>query len=371
MATLRRGVIGTGWVSETFSTELLRFAPFNDSGITHVITAVGSSSIGKADKFVAETLEPLISKIGIVHPPIVASKYDDVYTNPEVDIVYVGSPHVNHLENVLAAIKGGKHVLCEKPVTVNAKQLHKILDAAIAANVFFMEALWVRFFPANRTLIERIYGPEKLLGDVKKVTAKYSFLLKDKEDVGPEHRLVNKKLAGGASLDIGEYPLTYLRMYLDPKLNPLEDWIMTGSALKLDSVTGVEEDNVDFSASASFDLPKFGQTGSFYASFYGDTDEYEHCVIEGTKGTARIRNAGFPGTWEYTIEIDGNKEVLKFENKVPDTLGFYFQADAIGRAIHRGSKEVEIVPWSDSVAEMTILDKVRHDNGFFYEEDSQ
>lgn len=371
MSTLRWGVIGTGWVSETFSTELLKFSPFNDTGIAHVVTAVGSSSIEKANKFVEGTLEPLISRLAIEHPPIIASAYDDVYSNPEVDIVYVGSPHVNHLENVLAAINGGKHVLCEKPVTVNAKQLEKILQAAKQKNVFFMEALWVRFFPANRALIERIYGPEKVLGDVKKVTAKYSFLLKDKGDIGPDHRLVNIKLAGGASLDIGVYPLTYLRMYLDPKLDPLTEWVMTQSHVKLDSVTGVEKDRVDFSTSASFDLPKYGQRGEFYASFYGDTHEYEHCVIEGTKGTARIRHAGFPGTWEYTLEVDGKQNVSKFENNVPDTLGFYFQAAAIGRAIQKGEKQTLVVPWADSVAEMTILDKVRHNNGFFYEEDFQ
>lgn len=371
MATLRWGIIGTGWVSENFSTDLIKFSPFNETGITHVVTAVGSSSIEKANKFVSGTLEPLIEKIGIDHPSITASAYDDVYTNPDVDIIYVGSPHVNHLENTLKAFDGGKHVLCEKPVTVTAKQAKKIIDTAEEKNLFFMEALWVRFFPANRTLVKQIYGTEKVLGDVKKVTAKYSYVLAEKFDVTPEHRLVNKKLAGGAMLDIGVYPLTYLRMYLDPLLDPITDWNITRSEIVLDSVTGKDDDRVDYSASASFDLPKYGQEGEIFAGYYGGTLEYEHCVIEGTKGTARIRHAGLPGTWEYTIEIDGEKKVSKFENPVPDSLGFYFQAAAVGQAIAKGEKETAIAPWSDSIAEMTIADKIRQDNGFYYAEDFQ
>lgn len=368
MTTLRWGVIGTGWVSETFSTELIKFSPFNDTGVRHVVTAIGSSTIEKANKYVSDTLEPLIESLGLEHPPIVASMYDAVYTNPEVDIIYVGSPHVNHMDNVLAAIHGGKHVLCEKPVTVNAKQLHRILEAANLKNVFFMEALWVRFFPANRALIDLIYGEQKVLGEVKNVTTNYSFALKLK-NVGPDHRLVNKRLGGGATLDIGVYPLTYLRMFLDPRLDPLKDWVMTSSELKMDSLTGREEDKVDFSVSASFDLPKYGQTASLHADLYEPSQEYEFCVIEGTKGIARVRNAGFPGSWEYTIELDGVKKVTLFENKVPGTLGFYFQAAAVGLAIVNGERETSIVPWSDSAAEMTILDKIRHDNGFFYQED--
>lgn len=369
MTTLRWGIIGTGWVSENFSTELLKFSPHNETGITHVVTAVGSSSIEKANNFVRDTLEPLIENIGIEHPSIVASAYDDVYTNPEVDIVYVGSPHVHHLDNTLKAFDGGKHVLCEKPVTVTAKQAKKIVEAAKEKNLFFMEALWVRFFPANRTLVDQVYGPDKVLGDVKKVTAKFSYVLAEKFDVNPEHRLVNKKLAGGAMLDIGVYPLTYLRMYLNPLLDPIADWKIARSEIVLDSVTGKDEDKVDYSASASFELPKYGQTGEIFASYYGETLEYEHCVIEGTKGTARIRHAGLPGTWEYTIEIDAEKKVHKFENPVPDTAGFYFQAAAVGQAIAKGEKQVAIAPWSDSIAEMTIADKIRHDNGFYYAED--
>lgn len=371
MSTLRWGIIGTGWVSETFSTELIKFAPFNTTEVTHVVTAVGSSSVEKADKFVAQTLEPLISSVGIDHPSISASLYEDIYTNPDVDIVYVGSPHVHHMENVLASINAGKHVLCEKPVTVTAKQLNTILDAAKSKGVFFMEALWVRFFPANRTLTDLIYGPQKILGEVKKVSAKYTFLLLLKGNVGPEHRLVNKKLGGGAALDIGVYPLTYLRMYLDPRLDPLSDWKLTNSAIKLDGVTDRDEEKVDYSVFGAFELPDYSQSGEFYASFYGDADEYELCVIEGDKGTARIRNAGYPGTWEYTIEKDGEKNVYTFENKVPNTIGFYFQAAAVGVAIKNGQTESDIVPYSDSVAEMTILDKIRHEHKFFYDEDFQ
>lgn len=369
MTTIRWGVIGTGWISELFATDLIRFSAQNNSAIKHVITVVGSSQREKAEKFVAEKLQPLIDQLGLVYRPIEAVEYDDAYSSDDVDIVYIGSPHVNHMDNSLQAISHGKSVLCEKPVTVNSAQLERVLAAAEEKKVFFMEALWVRFFPANRELVERIYGPEKVLGDVKRVTAKYSTKdVRTNKAVTPAHRLVCKALGGGATLDIGVYPLTYLRLYLDPALDPAK-WELTSSKLGMDNMSGNEADNVDFSAEGVIVVPGSDQQGEFYYSFFGDTDPYELCVIEGTKGVARLKHAEFPSTWEYTLEIDGEKEVKRFDNAVPDSTGFYFQIQAVGEALAKGERETRIAPWADSRAEMALTDRIRAASGFTYAED--
>lgn len=116
-----------------FVTDLL--APRSDSPVTHTITALGSSSTTKGDAFVQKHWS-------IDKPrPQVFEGYEPVYRSPDVDIVYVGTPHTVHKQNCLDAIAAGKHVLCEKPFAVNAKDAQQVIDAARAKGVFIMEGM--------------------------------------------------------------------------------------------------------------------------------------------------------------------------------------------------------------------------------------
>lgn len=138
---------GCGLISSWFVADLV--LPRATAPTNHVIQALGSSSVSKGHSF-AEKHCPS-------HHPSIYASYEDVYNEPEVDIVYVGTPHVFHLENALGAIKGGKHVLVEKPMTINARDAEILISAAKEKGVFLMEGAF-NYFPAPLSLLNLTIG---------------------------------------------------------------------------------------------------------------------------------------------------------------------------------------------------------------------
>jgi predicted dehydrogenase len=138
---------GCGLISSWFVADLV--LPRLEAPTNHVIQALGSSSVSKGHSF-AEKHCPS-------HHPSIYPYYDDVYNDPEVDIVYVGTPHVFHLQNALGAIKGGKHVLVEKPMTINARDAEILVSAAKEKGVFLMEGA-LNYFPATLSLLNVTIG---------------------------------------------------------------------------------------------------------------------------------------------------------------------------------------------------------------------
>ena len=130
---VRWGILGTGWISTMFLTDLLKTRP--DAKASHTITALGSSSLDKGNTFVEKLWKDALEK----PKPQVYADYQGVYDDPNVDVVYVGTPHSLHKKNCLDAIAAGKHVLCEKPFTITAKETKEIIDAAKQKGVFVME----------------------------------------------------------------------------------------------------------------------------------------------------------------------------------------------------------------------------------------
>jgi dihydrodiol dehydrogenase / D-xylose 1-dehydrogenase (NADP) len=125
---------GTGWVSTRFAADLLLQRA--SAPVRHQITALGTSSQAKGTNFVASVFSS--ASPSALRPKIYTS-YSHVYTDPQVDIVYIGTPHSYHKEQCLAAIAAGKHVLCEKPFTINAAEAEEVIVAARAKGVFIME----------------------------------------------------------------------------------------------------------------------------------------------------------------------------------------------------------------------------------------
>ena len=129
---LRWGVVGTGWIAEMFVTDIL--APRTDGVVEHVLSAVGStSSVEKSNKFIDSYWKGNGSR------PKALGSYQEVYDDAEVDIIYIATPHSLHKQNCLDAIRAGKHILCEKPFTINAREAEEVIDAAKAKGVFLME----------------------------------------------------------------------------------------------------------------------------------------------------------------------------------------------------------------------------------------
>jgi predicted dehydrogenase len=160
--------------------------------VAHTVTAVASSSSkARAEKFIAD--------INIPAPCTAYGSYEELVKDPNVDIIYVATPHSHHYQNTMLALEAGKHVLCEKAFTVNSAQAKILCETAKKNNLFLMEAVWTRHFPLSIKIRELIRQGE--IGEVLRVVADLS-TGDDVETVwGTKHRMVNMDLAGGALLD--------------------------------------------------------------------------------------------------------------------------------------------------------------------------
>jgi predicted dehydrogenase len=187
---IKWGVMGCGGIANQYANDLV----ISKHG---QLVAVGSRSITKAQKIAAE------------HGGVRAyGSYEELAANPEVDIVYVATPHPFHMKNTLLAIRYGKHVLCEKPLAMNARQTRRMIAAAQKQSVFLMEGMWTRFFPATVQLRKWLAAGH--IGKVIAVEADFGVHFK----AGPEHRIFNPHLGGGALLDLGVYPVSFASMIL-------------------------------------------------------------------------------------------------------------------------------------------------------------
>lgn len=181
---IRWGILGLGKIARSFATDL---ALVPDAELV----AVASRDAAKSKAFATEFKVPKDY-----------TSYQEMLLDPQVQAVYIATPHTFHLEHSLLAIRAGKHVLCEKPMGINVQEVHELTSAAKEAGVFLMEALWSRFIPSLLE-VSRIIK-EKELGELAYMKADFAFPGLDRD---PKGRLLNPELAGGSLLDIGIYPV--------------------------------------------------------------------------------------------------------------------------------------------------------------------
>ncbi len=192
MNTTRWGIIGTGKIAKAFAAAL-RDTP------GAVLAGVASRSIDSAESFARE--QGVATAYG---------SYQALFDASDIDLVYVATPHTEHAANTLLALAAGKGVLCEKPFAMNRAQADQMVALAHAKKLFLMEAMWTRFMPALAE-VQRIIASGEI-GAVNMVTADFGFTA----SFGPEHRLFNRELGGGALLDLGIYPLSIAAALLGP-----------------------------------------------------------------------------------------------------------------------------------------------------------
>lgn len=182
--TVRWGILGTGRIARDFATAL-RDTP--GAALAAVASRERATAVDFADAF------------GI---PLRLAGYDGLAACPEVDLVYIATPHALHAENALGMLAGGKGVLCEKPFALNRAQADQVVALARSRGVFLMEAMWTRFMPALEEA-KRILA-SGVLGEVSQAHADFGFVATGR----PGSRLFDPALGGGALLDVGIYPLS-------------------------------------------------------------------------------------------------------------------------------------------------------------------
>ncbi|KAM6479604.1 NAD(P)-binding protein [Trichoderma sp. SZMC 28011] len=350
--TLRWGILGAGRVAASFCGDLSpTVAQFRGlSKIRHVIQAIGSSSIEKAEIFARQSC-PWAS-------PHLYATYEALLRDNMVDIVYIATPHACHLENALAAIDAGKHVLVEKPMAINSRQAVTMVERARAKGVYLVEGMGLRFFEVCRQLQTLLYE-EKILGNIHRMVVDFGLYLPFKNQP-PESRMVDVKLGAGCLLDIGVYPLTWARMIA--QANPLHPQTKPSIVSVLSINKGTDE-----MCSVIFKYPQTQVQAICTASFLHKSAE-DFARIEGDKGTIYIygitsRPQGF------RVELFG-KTTETHDFSMSNMKGFFFEADSVAKDLQNGRLESSIMPLDESIYMMELLDQIRASGGVVYPEDT-
>jgi dihydrodiol dehydrogenase / D-xylose 1-dehydrogenase (NADP) len=319
MDAIRWGILGTGGIAKKFVEGL---APLADAKVT----AVGSRTQAAADDFGAT--------YGIPHRH---GSYAALMADPDVDVVYVATVHPLHYENTLGCLEAGKAVLCEKPFTINVRQLEKLVALARKKKLFLMEAMWTRYFPALVKV--RSLLAEGALGDVRQVQADFGIQVK----FDPKSRMYDPELGGGALLDLGVYPVSLASMVFG------EVPVRIGSTVALGR-TGVDEQSVlavEYSG---------GRMAALSCSTRFTSPQEAH--ILGTNGRIRIhRPWWFPG--KITVSLAGKEdETLDLPYR---GNGYTHEAIEVMECLRTGKLESGVMPLEESLRIMRTLDVIRGD----------
>ncbi|KAL4875568.1 hypothetical protein BJY04DRAFT_161844 [Aspergillus karnatakaensis] len=366
------GILATGGIADSFVRDLLLDPSARDAAdISHTVVAVSSSSsAARAEKFIADA--------GIPSPCAAYGSYEALVTDPNVDVVYVATPHSHHFQNVMLVLEAGKHVLCEKAFTVNAEQTRILVETARKKNLFLMEAVWTRYFPLSievRNLIKK-----GVIGEVLRVSADNSFGDKPEEKFGTEHRMVNKDLAGGALLDLGIYSLTWVFQTLYHTL-PKESRkppSKVSAHITPYHLTGADEATtilLTFPTTTPSNDEHPGESQAIattHLRVWSDPDQANSARpairIQGTKGEIQVDGPAFRPEVYRIIPLKGGEVKEKKFTFPTNGRGMYYEADEVARCLRDGKLESEGLPWEESIVIMDVMDEARRQNGLAYPE---
>jgi predicted dehydrogenase len=326
--TINWGIIGCGGIANKFAESAAVL-----DGVK--VIAAASRTPGKAEAFA--------EKHSIKN---YYADYAEMLKNDDVDAVYVATTHNFHYQNVRQALEANKPALCEKPFTVNAREMKSLIALAERKQLFMMEAMWTRFLPAIEQL--RMWLAEDIIGTIKQIRATFGFLF----PFDPNHRMFNPDLAGGALLDAGIYPLSFANMVMRQK--PVEI-----KALGEIGSTGVDEQSSYILKYESGCLALLNSTVNAPVA--------SRAEVIGTKGRITIPK-DFLNAQEVWLELHNQEPVQKkFPHK--DNTGFKFEIEAASESIRNGLLENETMPLTDTLQLMETIDEIKNQLGLVYAND--
>lgn len=325
MREVNWGIIGSGGIANKFVVSQRATGTGN-------IVAAASRTPGKAAAFAR--------KHGI---QIAYEDYESLLTCKDVNAVYIATTHNFHYENILLALGAGKHVLCEKPLVCNAAQAGEVIAVARGERRFLMEAMWTRFLPPVAKV--RQWLAAGLIGELESIQA--AFTVKSKE--GAYHRLFNPELAGGALLDLGIYPLSFISMVMGGRRpNSLVASARIGP-------TGVDIDN-----EIHLDYPA-GVSCTAWSSL--DQQRDNRAIIRGSKGCIELAAPFFCGGAATLTNTDGKQTITLTS---PPETAFSYEIDETQASIAAGRLESSIMPLAETLMLAEIMDECRWQWGMRY-----
>lgn len=323
MTALRWGILATGGIAHAFTHDL------RTAGLDPI--AVGSRTAASAQAFADEFSIPRAH-----------GGYDALLADPDVDIVYIATPHPMHAENALAAIRAGKHVLVEKPFALNSAEAAAIRDAAAARGVLAMEAMWTRYLPHMERVRELVGSGA--LGEIRALTADHT----QKISADPAHRLNALDLGGGALLDLGVYPVSFA-------------WDILGAPESVVASARLGETGADTEVATIFTHSGGGISTSVTSSRAAGPNT---AAVVGTEARIEIDRIWYTPTSFRVIAPDGTVR----ETYVSDVAGrgMQYQAIAAERLVAEGNLAGDVLPIDETVAIMGTLDDIRRRIGLVY-----
>jgi len=319
----RWGIISTGGIATAFARDL---SYLNN----HVVKAVGSRALQPAQDWAMEF--PGCKAYG---------SYEELVNDPDIDAIYVATPHTSHVANTILALNAGKPVLCEKPFAVNADEARQMRDAAKQNNVALMEAMWTRYLPHIYKVREILASG--VIGKVIALEADHGQRLADYSN--PRHW--EPELAGGALLDLGIYPVSFAHMVL-------------GTPQKITATASFTDKGVDAQTSAIFDYSTGAQA---VLSTTLSAKTQNTAFISGELGRIEVETVFYSPTSVKVIMHDGS--VTQYPNQYQGH-GLREQAQYFSELIQRGEKESSLLNLDESISIMESLDEIRKQIGLIY-----
>lgn len=317
------GILATGHISHNFTTDA-KLARLD-------IAAVGSRSLDSAQRFAKE-----------FEIPRAHGSYQDLVDDEAVDVIYVGTPHPWHFENAMAALEAGKHVLVEKPFTLNKPQAEALREAAKSRGLLVTEAMWTRYLPHMVRIREIIASGG--IGEIRTIFADHTQLFNG----DPTHRINALELGGGALLDLGIYPISLI-------------WDLLGAPTTVQAAGRLGSTGADTEVAVVMTHTS-GAVSTCTSSSRAKGPNTAH--ILGSEGRIDIHPIWY--TASGFTHFNSSGDVVEEFTVPPEGRGMQYQAIALEQYIAEGTLGGELITIDDSVEIMGTLDEIRSQIGVHY-----
>lgn len=319
---MKIGIIGPGRIANTVAPALVGTESIE-------CYAVASRDLAKAEAFAKE--------FGFQK---VYNSYEEMLSDPELELVYVATPHSHHYEHMMLCLEHGKAVICEKAFTLNADQAKKIMEASQEKGVYAAEAIWTRYMPSRNMIQQTI--DSGIIGKVNTLTANLSYDIDDKE------RIVKPELAGGALLDIGVYGLNFATMHFGTDIARIESSVLMAPT----GVDAMESITIFYND---------GRMAVLTHSIYCRGDRKG--IIHGEKGYIVVENTNNPSSISV---YDCNDQLISYQEVPPQINGYEYEFVEAVEQISKGETQSVSMPLADSVYIMEVMDSLRKQWGLVY-----
>ena len=315
---IKWGIIGLGNIANQFAADLLLLPDA-------ALFAVASRDHNKAIEF-AKKYNCTKSY----------DSYEALFQDDQVDIIYIATPHDSHAELSIKALENGKHVLCEKPMSLSYKDALQMIEASRKHNKFFMEAFWTRFIPSVKEILEKVN--QGIIGDVKYVKADFAFYADEKQG----GRLFDKNLGGGALFDIGVYPLFL-------------SYILLGIPKEIMAKSIYHKNGIDLQTSMI--LQYENAQSVLHASIISESDM--KATISGTQGHIQLNSPWYIADG-YSVSKNNKEETFSLPNL---GIGYTHEAIECHNCIRNNQIESELWSHQNSLDLSKILEEIKNQIG--------